>query len=208
MGKQDDLPTPAKTPRTMDSHTNGFTANLASGFATDKEALEAYIGVVVTRSVSWFEIVCDWVGTSTQDTDLPTGYDPERLYDAQTGSTFRLDGLSYGPWVDDPLQLDSYNAVHVWLPAGLRYVTVMLCDLPAGMAVSAPKGYLHWQYHPCLARTAKTLFRTSELDLRNIDEALGTTRLQQRLSSLIDRHECTGMDSISVPRRVDTGILH
>jgi hypothetical protein len=87
----------------------------------------------------------------------------------------------------------------------------MLCDLPAGMAVSAPKGYLHWQYHPCLARTAKTLFRTSELDLRNIDEALGTTRLQQRLSNLhglIDRHECTGMDSISVPRRADTGILH
>ena len=151
MGKQDDLPTPAKTPRTMDSHTNGFTANLASGFSTDKEALEAYIGVVVTRSVSRVEIVCDWVGTSTQDTDLPTGYDPERLYNAQTGSTFRLDELSYGPWVDDPLQLDSYNAVHVWLPAGLRYVTVMLCDLPAGMAVSAPKGYLHWQYHPCLA---------------------------------------------------------
>ena len=83
-------------------------------FGTDKE-LEAYIGVVVTRSVSRFEIVCVWVGTSTQDTDLPTGYDPERLYDAQTGSTFRLDGLSYGPWVDDPLQLDSYNAVHVSL---------------------------------------------------------------------------------------------
>jgi hypothetical protein len=57
-------------------------------FATDKEALEAKIGVVVTRSVSRFEIICDWEGTSTQDTEPPTRYDPERLYDSQTGTTF------------------------------------------------------------------------------------------------------------------------
>jgi hypothetical protein len=57
-------------------------------FATDKEALEAKIGVMVTRSVSRFEIICDWEGTSTQDTEPPTRYDPERLYDAQTGTTF------------------------------------------------------------------------------------------------------------------------
>ena len=135
--------------------------------------------MVVTRSVSRFEIICNWEGTSTQDTEPPTRYDPERIYDTQTGTTFRLDGLSYGPWVDDPLQLDSYNSVHIWIPESLRYVTVMLCDLPAGMAVSAPKGSLHWQYYPHLARTAKTLFRTSELDLRTIDEALGTTKLSQ-----------------------------
>jgi hypothetical protein len=82
-------------------------------FATDEEALEAKIGVEVTKSVSRFEIICDWEGTSTQDTDPPTRYDPERIYDAQTGTTFRLDGLSYEPWIDDPLQLDSYNSVHV-----------------------------------------------------------------------------------------------
>jgi len=51
-------------------------------FATDEAALEANIGVVVTRSVSRFEIICDWEGTSTQDTAPPTGYDPERVYDA------------------------------------------------------------------------------------------------------------------------------
>jgi len=151
-------------------------------FATDEAALEANIGVVVTRSVSRFEVICDWEGTSTQDTAPPTGYDPERVYDAQTGTTFRLDGLSYGPWVDDPLQLDSYNSVHVYIPERLRYVTVMLCDLPAGMAVSAPKGYLHWQNHPELARLAKTLFRPLELDFRTINEALSTTKILQRLS--------------------------
>jgi hypothetical protein len=102
-------------------------------FATDKEALEAKIGVVVTRSVSRFEIICDWEGTSTQATEPP--YDPERIYDAQSGTTFRLDGLSYGPWVDDPLQLDSYNSAHIWIPERLRYVTVLLCNLPAGMSV-------------------------------------------------------------------------
>jgi len=58
----------------------------------------------------------------------------------------------------------------------------MLCDLPAGMAVSAPKGYLHWQNHPQLARQAKSLFRSMELDLRTINEALSTTKLLQRLS--------------------------
>jgi hypothetical protein len=58
----------------------------------------------------------------------------------------------------------------------------MLCDLPAGMAVSAPKGYLYWQNHPQLARLAKTLFRPLELDLRAINEALSTTKILQRLS--------------------------
>jgi hypothetical protein len=89
-------------------------------FATDEEALEAKIGVVVTRSVSRFEMICDWEGTSTQATEPPIGYDPERIYDAQTGTTFWLDGLSYGPWVDDPLQLDSSNSVHIWIPERLR----------------------------------------------------------------------------------------
>ena len=63
----------------------------------------------------------------------------------------------------------------------MRYVTVMLCDLPAGMAISAPKGYIHWQHHPHFAQLAKTLFRPSELDLRTIDEALGTTTILHRL---------------------------
>jgi hypothetical protein len=57
----------------------------------------------------------------------------------------------------------------------------MLYDLPAGMAVLAPKGYLHWQYHPQPARSAKTLFWPLELDLRTIDEALRTTKILQRL---------------------------
>ena len=125
-------------------------------------------------------IICDCEG-STQSVESLQGYDPERIYDPNTGTTFRLDGLSYGPWVDDPLQLDSYNSVHVWLPERMRYVTVMLCDLPAGMAVSAPKGYIHWQHHPHFARLAKTLFRPSELDLRTIDEALRTTTILHRL---------------------------
>ena len=119
-------------------------------FATDREALEANIGVVVTRPVSRYEIICDWEGSS-QAMEPMQGYDPERIYDPHTGNTFRLDGLSYGPWVDDPLQLDSYNSVHVWIPERMRYVTVMLCDLPTGMAVSAPKGYTHWQHHPHFA---------------------------------------------------------
>ena len=129
-------------------------------FATDEAAQEANIGVVVTRSVSQFEVICDWEGTSTQGTAPPTGYDPERVYDSQIGTTFRLDGLSYEPWVDDPLQLDSYNSVYVYIPERLRYVTDMLCNLPAGMAVSAPKGHLHWQNHPQLARLAKTALST------------------------------------------------
>ena len=104
-------------------------------------------------------------------------YTIRRIYDPNTGTTFWLDGLSYGPWVDDPLQLDSYNSVYVWIPERMRYVTVMLCDLPAGMAVSAPKGYIHWQHHPHLARLAKTLFWPSELDLKTIDEALETTTI-------------------------------
>ena len=162
-------------------------------FATDKEALEAKIGVVVTRSVPRFEISCDWEGTSTQVTEHPTRYDPERLHDAQTGTIFRLHGLSYGPWVDDPLQLDSNNSVHIWIPESLRYVTVMLCDLPAGMAILAPKGSLHWQYHTHPARTAKTPFRTPELDLRTIDEALGTTKLLQRLPHLYGLIDDLGM---------------
>ena len=57
----------------------------------------------------------------------------------------------------------------------------MLCDLPVGMAVYAPKGYLHWQYHPQLARTAKLLYQTSDLDLRTIDDALGTDKVPSRL---------------------------
>jgi hypothetical protein len=43
-------------------------------FATDKGALEAKIGVVVTRSVSQFEIICDWEGTSTHPISVRTGW--------------------------------------------------------------------------------------------------------------------------------------
>ena len=78
-------------------------------FATDTDALGAQVGVVVTRSVSRFDIISDWEGTSTHGMEPCKGYDPERIYDSQTGTTFRLDGLSYGPWVGDPLQLDRYN---------------------------------------------------------------------------------------------------
>jgi hypothetical protein len=34
-------------------------------FASDPDALEDQIGVVVTKEVKRFEIVCDWEGTST-----------------------------------------------------------------------------------------------------------------------------------------------
>ena len=88
----------------------------------------------------------------------------------ETATTFRLDGLSYGPWIGDTLLLDQYNAVHVWLPEISRYVTVMLCDLPAGMGVYAPKGYLHWKHHGTKAREAKKLYQTPELDLRTMEE--------------------------------------
>jgi hypothetical protein len=67
-------------------------------FATDKAALEAKIGVVVTRSVSKFEVICGWEGTSTQDTKPSTGYDPEKVYDAQTGIPhFGLAGKAMDP---------------------------------------------------------------------------------------------------------------
>jgi hypothetical protein len=80
-------------------------------FATDTDALGAQVGVVVTRSVSRFDIISDWEGTSTHGMEPCKGYDPERIYDSQTGTTFRLDGLSYGPWVGDPLQLDRYGSL-------------------------------------------------------------------------------------------------
>ena len=66
--------------------------------ATDTDALEAQLEVVVTRSVSRFEIICDWEGTSTHGTEPCKGYDQERIHDSQTGTTCRRDGLSYGPY--------------------------------------------------------------------------------------------------------------
>jgi hypothetical protein len=66
-------------------------------FASDPDALEAQIGVVVTKDVKRFEIICDWEGTSTQGASPSTVYDPEQIYDAQTEMSLRLDRLSYGP---------------------------------------------------------------------------------------------------------------
>ena len=65
-------------------------------FTSDPDALEAQIGVVVTKEVKRFEIICDWEDTSTQGASPSTVYDPEQKYDAQTATAFRLDGLSYG----------------------------------------------------------------------------------------------------------------
>ena len=90
--------------------------------------------------------------------------------------SLRLDGLSYGPWIGDTLRFDQYNAVHVWLPELSIYVTVILCDLPAGMGVYAPIGYLHWQHHDTKALEAKQLYQAPELDLRTMEEALRTAR--------------------------------
>jgi hypothetical protein len=145
--------------------------------------------VVVTKAVKRFDIICGWEGTCTHGTAPPTGYNPEQIYDVQTAITLRLDGLCYGPWVGDTLLFDQCNAVHVWPPDISRYVTVILCDLPAGMGVFAPKGYLHWQYHRTKARAAKHLYQTPELDLRTIDDALRKVNLYekfQRNQGLID----------------------
>jgi hypothetical protein len=95
-------------------------------FASDPDALEAQIGVVVTKEVKRFEIICDWEGTSSQGASPSTVYDPEQIYDAQTEMSLRLDGLSYGPWIGDTLCYDQYNARHIWIPELARYVTVIL----------------------------------------------------------------------------------
>jgi hypothetical protein len=116
-------------------------------FATDTNAPEAQVGIIVTKPVTRLEIICVWEGTSTYGTEPPTGYDPKRIYDSHTGSKFRLDGLSYGPWVGDPLQLDRYNM------KGIRQT------FPQGRTNRRP------------------------------------------------RHECIGMDSISVSRGADTETL-
>jgi hypothetical protein len=60
--------------------------------------------------------------------------------------------------ISNALLFDQYNAVHVWLPEILRYVTVVLINLPTGMAVYAPK-----------------------LDLRTTVVALCTTNLHLKL---------------------------
>ena len=66
-------------------------------FASDSTALEAQVGVVVTKDVERFEIICDWEGTSTPGKSPLPGYDPEQIYDVKSATSFRLDGLSYGP---------------------------------------------------------------------------------------------------------------
>jgi hypothetical protein len=71
--------------------------------------------------------------------------------------------------------------VHVWLPEISRYVTVILCDLLAGMEVFAPEGYLHWQQHRTRARAAKLLYQTPKLKLCTIDDALRTVNLYEKL---------------------------
>jgi hypothetical protein len=71
--------------------------------ASDPSALEAQIGVVVTKEVKRFEIICDWEGASIQEASPSTVHDPEQIYDAQTAMSLRLDGLSYGPWIGDTL---------------------------------------------------------------------------------------------------------
>ena len=56
MGEQDDLQTTETIP--TDTQRAWPVA-----FATDREALEANTEVVVTRSVSRYEIICDWEGS-------------------------------------------------------------------------------------------------------------------------------------------------
>ena len=152
-------------------------------FASDPDALEAQIGVVVTKDVGRYDIICDWEGTSTQGAAPPLAYDPEQIYDVQTTTSLRLDGLSYGPWIGDTLRFDQYNAVHVWLPELSRYVTVILFDLPAGTGVYAPKGYLHWKHHDTKSREAHQLYQTPELDLRSLEEELRTTNLTAKFQN-------------------------
>jgi hypothetical protein len=166
-------------------------------FASDPDALEAQIGVVVTKDVKRFEIICDWEGTSTQGASPSTVYDPEQIYDAHTAMSFRLDGLSYGPWIGDTLCFDQYNAVHVWIPDLARYVTVMLCDLPVGMGVFAPKGYQHCQHHVRKAREAKQLYLAPELDLRTMDEALLTANLYVKYRSHRGPIDDMGMNTLA-----------
>jgi hypothetical protein len=60
-------------------------------FASDPAALEAQIGVVVTKDVERFDLICDWEGTSTHGASLPTCFDPEHIYDVQTATTDWMD---------------------------------------------------------------------------------------------------------------------
>jgi hypothetical protein len=150
-------------------------------FATDQYSLEAGIGVVLTKAVKCYEVICDWEGKSTIGTPSPKCYDPEIIYDHETGVTFRLSGLSYGPWVGDSLLLDQYNAVHVWIPQVGKYVTVALGDLSAGTGVYAPKGYLHWQYHMTKASDAKRLYEGEAVPSCPIVEQLLTGQILGRI---------------------------
>ena len=92
-----------------------------------------------------------------------------------------MDSVSYGPWIGDTLLFDQYNSVHVWIPDISGFVTVILCDLPAGMGVYAPKGYVHWQHHCTKAREAKQLYQTPELDLCTMEDALRTANLFKKI---------------------------
>ena len=98
--------------------------------ATDPSANEASVGIVLTRAAQRYEVVCDWQRDIQVTTSRLDRYAPDCLYDQDTGTLFTTNGFSYGPWVVDPLNMERYNAVHVYLPECRTYVTMLLSDLP------------------------------------------------------------------------------
>ena len=73
----------------------------------------------------------------------------------------------------------------------------MLCNLPAGMGVYAPKGYLHWQHHGTKAREAKKLYQAPELDVCTMEESPRTANLYAKLQGNREPIDDIGMNSLA-----------
>ena len=78
-----------------------------------------------------------------------------------------------------------------------RYVTVILCDLPAGMRVYSPKDYLHWHHHDTKARKAKQLYQAPKLDIRTMEDALHTANLHAKFQSNRGPIDDIGMNTLA-----------
>jgi hypothetical protein len=97
-------------------------------------------------------------------------------YDQDTGTLFTTIRFSYGPWVVDPLNMERYNAVHVYLFKCRSNVTVLLSDLPGGVTINAPKDYYRWQHHHSLKPQALKLYSSFHTTTtRNVDAKLTKT---------------------------------
>ena len=124
------------------------------------------------------------------NTSRPDRYAPVCLYDQDTGTLFITNGFSYGPWVADPLNMERYNAVHVYLPECRTYVTVLLSDFPGVVVIYAPNCYYRWQYHHSLTPQALKIYSSSHTaTTRSIVEDLTTSVLLLNYRNVIESWE-------------------